>query len=755
MFILRDLTIKQKLLAITMVTIAVSLLLAGIGIVISDSILFRSGMQRDLSALASIVGDNSTAALAFDDPRVASETLNALRARPHMAVACIYKTEGPVFARYAQPGSDRACPPPEQNEEARFIGGELIASHPIFLTGRRVGTLVMVYDLGEAVDRRRLYIGIVLIIFFTSSVIAFAFSSSLRQILTMPISSLAQAAASVSQTGNYGVRVEKYSQDEVGVLVDSFNDMLARVQSRDLQVQNARYSLETTLTSIGDAVISTDTAGHIVFANPVARSLLRKTEGDLTGRPIDEVFQIIDETDRTKLENPVHKVLREGNIVKAINPTVLIGADGTEFPVDNSAAPIRGANGELMGVVLTFRDISNRRATEKLLVAQAEELRQTAQLLKDADEKKDQFLAMLAHELRNPLAPIRNAVQVLKLMGSRNPKEQRAGDIIERQTQHLARLVDDLLDVSRITRGKVTLQQERVPVSTIIERAVETSRPLIDARKHHLNISLPREALYVRGDLTRLVQVVGNMLNNAAKFTDEGGSIRLQVEHEDGHVVIRVIDNGIGIPRDLLPQVFDLFTQADRSLDRTQGGLGIGLTLVRNLVELHGGRVEVRSEGLGRGSEFVVRLPAFAAPVAGDGAVSRDGHQPAAAVPLRILVVDDNVDSAEMLDVMLRLYGHDVWMAHDGVAAIKAAQEFKPQIILCDIGLPGMSGYDVASKLRAMSQFEQTRLIALSGYGQDEDRLRSRNAGFDYHITKPVEPEELTALLASLKVTAF
>jgi CheY-like chemotaxis protein len=252
-----------------------------------------------------------------------------------------------------------------------------------------------------------------------------------------------------------------------------------------------------------------------------------------------------------------------------------------------------------------------------------------------------------------------------------------------------------------------------------------------------------------------LVQVVGNMLNNAAKFTDEGGSIRLQVEHEDGQVVIRVVDNGIGIPRDLLPQVFDLFTQADRSLDRTQGGLGIGLTLVRNLVELHGGRVEVRSEGQGRGSEFVVRLPAFAAPVAGDGAVSRDGHSPAAAVPLRILVVDDNVDSAEMLDVMLRLYGHEVRMAHDGVAAIKAAQEFKPQIILCDIGLPGMSGYDVASKLRAISQFEHTRLIALSGYGQDEDRLRSRNAGFDYHITKPVEPEELTALLASINVSAF
>ena len=372
--------------------------------------------------------------------------------------------------------------------------------------------------------------------------------------------------------------------------------------------------------------------------------------------------------------------------------------------------------------------------------------------LREADRRKDEFLAMLAHELRNPLAPIRNAAQVLKLVGpAADAHQQWAREVIERQTQHLTRLVDDLLEVSRITRGKVTLAREPLDLSTVVHRAVETSRPLIDARRHTLKVTLPSETVRLEGDLTRLVQVVGNLLNNAAKYTNEGGHIWLEAAAEDGEAVLRVRDDGMGLSADLLPHVFDLFTQADRSLDRSQGGLGIGLTLVRQLVELHGGRVEARSDGPGQGSEFIVRLPAAAPPDTAESKGSAGEDTRPASYALKILVVEDNVDSAEMLSFVLKLGGHEVRMAHDGLAALETARDFQPQVVLCDIGLPGMNGYEVAQKLRAQPELQQTRFIALTGYGQEEDRRRAYTAGFDYHLVKPVEPETLGALLNSLR----
>jgi CheY-like chemotaxis protein len=315
-------------------------------------------------------------------------------------------------------------------------------------------------------------------------------------------------------------------------------------------------------------------------------------------------------------------------------------------------------------------------------------------------------------------------------------------------------LLNDLLDVSRITQGKVRLQREPLELATIVNRAVETIRPLIDARHHHLVITLPDEIVRVEGDLTRLVQVVGNLLNNAAKFTDEGGHIWLEAAREVDQVIIRVRDDGMGLPTDLLPHVFDLFTQADRSLDRSQGGLGIGLTIVRNIVEMHGGSVEARSDGLGQGSEFIIRLPALQS--AEDGtrkAEAADGsaHPTPGATHLKVLVVEDNVDSAEMMSFIMKLIGHEVRVAHDGPSALEAARAFQPHVVLCDIGLPGMNGYEVGAQLREQSDFNQTRLIALSGYGQEEDRRLSIEAGFDYHLTKPVEPDELEALLDSLR----
>ena len=376
------------------------------------------------------------------------------------------------------------------------------------------------------------------------------------------------------------------------------------------------------------------------------------------------------------------------------------------------------------------------------------------QALREADRRKDEFLAMLAHELRNPLAPIRNAAQVLKLVGDGDAKQRWAREVIERQTQHLTRLVDDLLDVSRITQGKVKLAREPLDLSAVVQRAVEASRPLIDARRHHLTVVPPPEPVRLAGDLTRLVQVVGNLLNNAAKYTDEGGHIRVEAAREGAEAVLRVRDDGMGIPPDLLPHVFDLFIQADRSLDRSQGGLGIGLTLVRQLVELHGGRVEARSAGFGQGSELTVRLPA-ASPGAAEGveAVAGESAQPAPRA-LKILLVEDNLDSAEMMTFLLTLGGHEVRTAHDGREALEAARAFLPQAVLCDIGLPGMNGYELAARLREQPDFRRTPLIALTGYGEEESRRRSREAGFDYHLVKPVEPAALDALLDSLLAEA-
>ena len=379
------------------------------------------------------------------------------------------------------------------------------------------------------------------------------------------------------------------------------------------------------------------------------------------------------------------------------------------------------------------------------------ECQQRADQLAEGDRRKDEFLAMLAHELRGPLAPIRNAVQIIKSCDGDRATIDKARGMVERQVKHLSRIVDDLLDVARITQGKVTLHRDPVELATVIARAVETSRPLIDARRHELLVTLPREALWVEADVTRLAQVVGNLLNNAAKYTPERGHIRLTVEGGSGEAVVRVRDNGIGIPAALLPTVFDLFTQGDHSLARSEGGLGIGLTLVKNLVEMHGGRVEARSDGPSRGSEFVVRLPLL---VEGEG-WRGEGQNASSPSPLhpspftpRILVVDDNVDAAESLAMVLRVEGYEVRTCYDGPAALQAAAAFQPQVVLLDIGLPRMDGFEVARRLREQPALAKSLLVAVTGYGQDEDRRRTAAAGFDAHLVKPADLTALHRLLA-------
>jgi PAS domain S-box-containing protein len=360
----RNAPIKQKLLIIILVTTAIGLAIAGTGFVLVDSYLFRNAMNRDLTALASIVGDNSTAALQFDDPQVATEILSALRVRPHLIAGCLYRPDGSPFAQYSRLKNPAICPPPTARDGIVSTSGTLAVSRGVLLEGRRIGTLMLIYDRGEMWERIQLYSAIVLLILVACTAIAFILSSRLREAFTMPISRLSRAAASISETGDYRIRVDKVAADELGVLADAFNDMLGRIQSRDLEAQDARTSLETTLSSIGDAVISTDSGGRILFANPVAHSLLGWAKAELLGRHIDEVFRIQNEYTRQKVTSPVERVLREGMIVGLANHTILTTRDGSEVPIDDSAAPIKHG-GRTLGVVLVFRDVSDRRRAQQ------------------------------------------------------------------------------------------------------------------------------------------------------------------------------------------------------------------------------------------------------------------------------------------------------------------------------------------------------------------------------------------------------
>jgi PAS domain S-box-containing protein len=618
-----------------------------------------------------------------------------------------------------------------------------------------------------------------------------------------------------------------------------------------------------TLSCIGDAVITTDLAGRVAFLNPVAESLTGWTQ-EAVGQPLDSVIRIINEESRQRVEIPTVEALREDRTVKLASHSLLIAKDGTERSISDSAAPITNDRGEVAGVVLVFRDITERRKTERALdkalgyaddiiatlrepfvvldsdlrvktanrsfydtfqvteeetenrlvydlgngqwdipglrklldevlsrnqsvhdfevehsfpelgrktmllnarpfppdskhpelillaVEDVSALRARAHELAEASRHKDEFLATLAHELRNPLSPIRNSVHYLGLDGLSQQDVTTAREVITRQVAVMVRLIDDLLDVSRISRNKLDVRKERVELATVVESAVESCRPLIQQCGHALTISVPPQAFPLDADPVRLAQVFLNLLNNSAKYTDRGGQISLSAIREGSDAVMTVRDNGIGLPGDMLSGIFDMFTQVDRSLEQSQGGLGIGLTLVRRLVEMHDGSIEARSEGPNQGSEFIVRLPLLISPPIeklagsnGSGA-KRLGHG-------RILLVDDNIDSANSLAMLLRLKGNDIRTAHDGVEALEVAEAFHPEIVLLDIGLPKLNGYDVARRIRQQPWGQDVLLIALTGWGNDEDRRLSQEAGFNFHIVKPVDLAALDELLAGTK----
>ena len=489
--------------------------------------------------------------------------------------------------------------------------------------------------------------------------------------------------------------------------------------------------LRTTLASIGDAVITTDMEGTITNLNPVAESLTGFSAAEAVGQPLDRVFRIIRQDTREPVESPATRALRDGTVIGLANHTLLIAKDGTEQPIDDSAAPIRCADGEVVGCVLVFRDVTERRRSEEALLA--------------ASRHKDEFLATLSHELRNPLAPVTNALSIMKASGDDQKAFGQAREVMERQVTHMARLIDDLVDVSRISRGILDLRRGQVELASVVRQAVETCRPLAERSRHEMVVELPEEPVYLDADPVRLAQVLGNLLQNACKFTDPGGHIVLSAKAEGGELVLVVSDDGIGIAPDQIEGVFEMFSQADKSLERSQGGLGIGLTLTRRVVELHGGTIGARSAGTGAGSSFEVRLPIVIDKPTAPPLPPLTPETPGSRG--RILVVDDNRDSAESLAMLLTLRGHHTHTAHDGEEALRVAETVRPDVMLLDIGLPKLNGYDTCRKIRAEAWGRRMVIIALTGWGQDEDRRLSREAGFDGHLVKPVDDRALEALL--------
>jgi PAS domain S-box-containing protein len=511
---------------------------------------------------------------------------------------------------------------------------------------------------------------------------------------------------------------------------------LVLVVRRDTsRVRLSEERLAITLKSIGDAVIATDPEGRIVTINTVAEALTGWSSADAHGQSLDQVFRIVSEHTHSAVESPVARVLREGRVVGVGNHALLVARDGTQTPIEDSAAPIRDASGNVVGVVLAFRDASAER--------------QVARTLLEADQKKDEFIAVLAHELRNPLAPILQAVQIARSPRVRTEQLRWSLDVIERQGRTMGRLLDDLLDVTRITRGTVQVEKSRVVLADVINGAVETSRPAIEERKQSLVLNLPSEPVTVEVDRLRISQVIANLLTNAAKYTDPRGVIRLTASWQGKELTLSVSDTGVGIDPQALPRVFDMFVQVKGALHRVEGGLGIGLAVTKKLVELHGGTIEARSEGLGRGSEFVVRMPCVvassasalatpaSAPTLGSNGKSR----------LRVVIADDNRDAAESLAMLLRMDGHQISLAHDGVQALSMIKQLRPHAAVLDIGMPGMNGYQVAEQVRADPLSSQTMLIALTGWGQAQDLERAHAAGFDHHLVKPAGPSAVRALL--------
>lgn len=500
------------------------------------------------------------------------------------------------------------------------------------------------------------------------------------------------------------------------------------------RLERERERLEVSFTSVvknvrDHAIFTTNPQGTIVTWNAAAEGILGFTEEEILGRHFSLIFTEQD----IKAGIPQFELSTSLETGRAEDERWHQKKGGELFWALGIVSPIYTLDGTHTGFSKILRDITERKRMEERL--------------RENDRRKNEFLAMLSHELRSPLSPILNSVQLLGMNQGTAETRQLAVEIIERQVKHLTRLVDDLLDISRITTGRFRLQKSCVCINRVLDQVIERSRPMVERKRQQLRISLPELPIWLEGDEARLEQIFGNLINNSSKYTDDEGLIELSVKATGGQVSVEIQDNGIGMSPELLPRIFDMFSQADESLERSEGGLGIGLALVQKLVEMHHGTINVQSGGIGGGSTFCVCLPTVPEPAAQPQEPESSESPASEKKKLRILVVDDNVDAAEMVSLLLRLWGHEICVAHNGLEAIDRALEFEPHAIFLDIGLPGLDGFEVARRIRGNPQLAKVRLAAMTGYGQVEDRTKSKEAGFDAHLVKPVDSSALKSML--------
>jgi signal transduction histidine kinase/CheY-like chemotaxis protein len=614
-------SLRRKVTWVVLSTTLAALVLSGSALLVYELLSFRAGWVQDLSTQADLIARSSAPALVFDDAKVANDNLAPLRLRPQIEAAAVYRADGRVFAQYAAtPQAALQVPPRARLHGPRFTGDHLELFHAVEEGGEQLGTVYLRarHDMvGRLID----YVTILALVMIASLGLAVLISSRLQAAVIRPVLAVADVARDVIEKRNYARRVERTTDDEVGVLVDAFNDMLQEVG--------------------------------------------RRTEA-----------------------------LERSN-----------------------------------------RDLS----------IEMEERHKAEQALREADRRKDRFLATLAHELRNPLAPLVNALEILDRTEGNPVLAQRARAIMQRQLGQMSRLIEDLVDVSRITTGKLELRRQAIDLLEVLRVAIEISSPAIRDRRHQLATHWPESPVWVHGDPTRLAQVFANLLNNAAVYAKQEGRIGLDVDVDGNWVAVRVSDNGIGIDPAMQEAIFEMFTQVDQSLERGRAGLGVGLTLARELVQLHGGRIEVHSAGLGRGAEFTVTLPRVDAPAVRTGPAPDAAR--AAERGLSVLIADDNVDFAQSLATMLETQKHAVQVVHDGQAALDAVLERRFDVAFFDIGMPAINGYDLARRVRAQPQRQDMTLVAVTGWGQEADREQARKAGFDHHLVKPVEFDRVLAVL--------
>ncbi len=594
-------------------------------------------------------------------------------------------------------------------------------------------------------------LGVVVLVGLSLVAVGLAGSWWFEQRIRVPIVALSNAAEALAREGAPRP-VPSTSIVEIASLARSIAhaDHLLRERAQgweraEAELADQREQFRVTLASIGDAVIATDIFGRVTFMNDVAGQLTGWETEPALGQPLAAVLAILDEETQEAIEDAFARVMREETIAQEGARTLLRSKGGARMPVECRGAPRRDASGRTVGAVFVCRDTSERRRAEREradILARAHAARDEAEA---ANRAKDEFIAMLGHELRNPLGAISNAVYVLDLIGSQAAPAVQARQIISRGVEQLVRIVDDLLDVARVTRGKVVLKRQPVNLADSVTQCLSSLSAAGRSARHRITVDV--EPTWVEADPFRIEQVITNLVVNAIQYTPADGAIHVSVGGVGNQAIIRVRDTGIGISQDMLPRVFDLFAQGNRTLDRPQGGLGIGLTLARSLVEAHGGTIEAASEGAGRGSELTVRLPLVPAPSTEPGRPSPE--QPAG--PRRILIVEDSQDARDMLRIYLAQSGHQVFEAADGPGGVESALRTRPEIALIDIGLPGLDGYEVVKRIRAAPEGQDMFVVALTGYGQPRDQHRAREAGFDAYLVKPFDRDRLSSLLATAR----